>query len=1104
MFDDYAPKNPYFVLPRGTMRYVRQGIEGLCGLAVMMLAVGWLLSALSYHPTDPSPLRAVAGPVQNWLGPVGAGLADIGRQSFGYAWYLPIAVLVVWGWRLFDHRPMPQFWTKLAAFGLALLLAAVALGCFAPRAGGMIGVLAAQQAHNWVPVLGGGVIAGLMTLCALASLVALAYSFGCSRQEWQVFGARAGAWTGHHSRQAATWTGRGLTLTARASQASARRWGTQAWTGAARFLSQPGLSRSGVLRSGALWAKFGRRNRASAAASQPLPPATEAARMTAASHFATDMETSPEANPEATYNGLPPEAASLDPSTPPSSSPSPSPSPSPDLFSSLDQGFNQGLNQGLHQAHGHAPGEEAEELAEDSPPSPEESFAPSRLSSNNAAAMTAAADARGNAINYAMAAEPESDALAAQAPFTAAFAAAKRVHDPYLTALRPQMPPPPNAAAPSPFSQVSQATQVSQRPQVSPFSQMSQAAQATQLDNAPPIATGATGATGATAPIGQNFARSLSDAYQHQMRPTAPPPMAASDSPWFEGSSSQAPHGDGAWHDTLPPAVEELADDSWQLPGQGPVEQRVASSGFSPASTPVDAWQLPAISFLTKRPASEDNDLDGEDHDFIARQLEAELANFNVYGDVVNFRPGPVVTLYEFEPAPGIKTAQVIKLADDLARAMSAIAVRIAVVPGRSVFGIELPNLRRRKVYLRDVLESEAWHHNEHKLPLALGKDIGGMPVLVDLAKMPHLLIAGTTGSGKSVGINTMILSLLYRLSPSQCRMIMIDPKMLELSVYEGIPHLLAPVVTDPKKAVVALKWAVREMEQRYNVMKELGVRDIDSYNRRIGELAASGAMPTRQVVVGFDRTTGEKQMGERPIKLEPYPKIVIIVDELADLMIVAGKEIEGSIQRLAQMARAAGIHLVMATQRPSVDVITGTIKTNFPTRISFYLASTTDSRTILGVNGAEQLLGQGDMLYMMGGGRIKRVHGPFVTEGEVEEIVAALKAQSSPQFAQKLNFDDELDEEEGNNAAAVRLGSDDEGEGELYDRAIQVVARTGKATTSSIQRHLRIGYNRAATLIERMEDEGLIGPQLNQGGKREIMIPRQRGANYDFSPDND
>ncbi len=463
-----------------------------------------------------------------------------------------------------------------------------------------------------------------------------------------------------------------------------------------------------------------------------------------------------------------------------------------------------------------------------------------------------------------------------------------------------------------------------------------------------------------------------------------------------------------------------------------------------------------------------------------AQQLTSTLQEFGVQGQISNVRPGPIVTLYELEPAPGTRAARIVGLSDDIARQMCARAVRVAVVPGRNAIGIELPNLKRETIYLRELLEHSTYNDTGAALPLTLGKDIGGAPVIADLARMPHLLVAGTTGSGKSVAINAMILSLLYKLPPEKCRLIMIDPKMLELSVYEGIPHLLTPVVTEPKKAVLALKWAVREMEDRYRAMSKLGVRNIDGYNARLAEARDDGEALMRRVQTGFDPDTGKPVFEDQPLDLTELPYIVVIVDEMADLMLVAGKDIEAAIQRLAQMARAAGIHLIMATQRPSVDVITGTIKANFPTRISFQVTSKIDSRTILGEQGAEQLLGQGDMLYMAGASRVDRVHGPFVRDDEVEKVVKYLKQRAEPIYI------DAVTEEE----PEFGLGDGDgEGSGdELYDRAVALIARERKASTSFIQRHLQIGYNRAARIMDQMEAEGVVSSP-NHVGKREILL---------------
>lgn len=508
-----------------------------------------------------------------------------------------------------------------------------------------------------------------------------------------------------------------------------------------------------------------------------------------------------------------------------------------------------------------------------------------------------------------------------------------------------------------------------------------------------------------------------------------------------------------------------------------------------------DVYEFPPINLLQKPVFHEGTMISREILERGAGLLESVLEDFGIKGEIIHVHPGPVVTMYEFEPAAGVKSSRIINLSDDIARSMSAISTRVAVIPGRNVIGIELPNAVRETVYLRELIQTRSFRESEFKLALALGKGINGEPVIAELAKMPHLLVAGTTGSGKSVAINTMILSILYRLTPQQCRLIMVDPKMLELSVYDGIPHLLTPVVTDPKKAVTALKWAVREMEERYRKMAKLGVRNIDGFNARVALAAQKGEMIMCTVQSGFDKETGEMLYHEEAMDLTQLPYLVVIVDEMADLMMVAGKEIENAIQRLAQMARAAGIHLIMATQRPSVDVITGTIKANFPTRISFQVTSKIDSRTILGEQGAETLLGQGDMLHMAGGGRIVRVHGPFVSDEEVESVVAHLKMQGKPDYLPTVT-DNEDENNEDSSAdltaeVAEKENFDEEGE-RLYNQAVKIVMRDKKCSTSYIQRRLSIGYNKAASLVEKMEEQGIVGA-ANHIGKREILLNERK-----------
>ena len=541
--------------------------------------------------------------------------------------------------------------------------------------------------------------------------------------------------------------------------------------------------------------------------------------------------------------------------------------------------------------------------------------------------------------------------------------------------------------------------------------------------------------------------------------------------PYFESDPGAPPAPEAEYPDVPVGLVAPRASTA-------PVGRRArAARQASLALSPGQSYQAPPLDLLQlPRGGGADSAVNADALAQNARLLESVLEDFGVHGEIVKVRPGPVVALYELEPARGTKSSRVIGLADDIARSMSAASARIAVVSGRNAIGIELPNARREQVYLRELLASDTFERSQN-LALALGKDIGGAPVIADLSRMPHLLIAGTTGSGKSVAINTMILSLLYRLTPDECKFIMIDPKMLELSMYDDIPHLMAPVVTDPRKAVVALKWAVREMESRYRLMSQLGVRNIVGYNARLAEARKKGEALSRRVQTGFDAETGRPVFEDQPLDLEAMPLIVVVVDEMADLMMTSGKDIEAAVQRLAQMARAAGIHLIMATQRPSVDVITGTIKANFPTRVSFQVTSKIDSRTILGEQGAEQLLGQGDMLFMAGGGRITRVHGPFVSDDEVEAVVRYLKSQGEPDYVEDITEDPDGGFED------VMDGTGDE----LYDRAVALVSRERKASTSFVQRHLQIGYNRAARIIEQMESEGVISP-ANHVGKREVL----------------
>jgi S-DNA-T family DNA segregation ATPase FtsK/SpoIIIE len=567
------------------------------------------------------------------------------------------------------------------------------------------------------------------------------------------------------------------------------------------------------------------------------------------------------------------------------------------------------------------------------------------------------------------------------------------------------------------------------------------------------------------------------------LRRTIDPAIAATESarrrrPQAAKAEARPPEGDAA--KVTPFAVKARA---------APAEaaELVPDAGF----------KLPPLNFLAPPRQRGGVSLDRASLAETARALEKVLDDFGVRGEIVDVRPGPVVTLYELEPAPGTRAARVISLADDIARSLCAMSVRVATVPGRNVIGIELPNDQRETVYLRDLLSSAAYEDTSAGLTLALGKDISGEPVVVDLARMPHLLIAGTTGSGKSVAINAMILSLLYRLPPDQCKIIMIDPKVIELSVYEDIPHLLAPVVTEPHKAIVALKWVVRAMDERYRLMSHLGVRDIAAYNRRVTEARARGEQLSRRVQTGFEPGTGVPVFEQQPIEMVTMPLIVVVVDEVADLMLTAGKEIESAIQRLSQKARAAGIHLIVATQRPSVDVLTGVIKANLPSRISFRVSSKIDSRTILGEPGAEQLLGQGDMLHMMPGERITRIHGPLVTDEEVERVVAFLRRQGRPDYVDSVTDEAALDVSDPIGAGIAEPAAN--GEEVQYAQALQIIAREGKASTSFLQRKMRIGYNSAARLIERMEADGHVS-HPDHVGRRQVLIGGQ-DAEADSTP---
>lgn len=590
-------------------------------------------------------------------------------------------------------------------------------------------------------------------------------------------------------------------------------------------------------------------------------------------------------------------------------------------------------------------------------------------------------------------------------------------------------------------------------------------------------------------------AHELEDITHHVTMPPHPTQPVAT-------SFTSVPDSHKAAEPLITPTAPLAGHASPSFNGPVPVPSQPSAAPHAPITgmTAPSTWLPPAVSLLNPLPDHNETGPSDEALQANAQMLEKVLDDYGVQGTITDYRAGPVVTLYELEPAPGIRSSRVIGLADDIARTLAVLSVRIATVPGRNVIGIEVPNATRETVYFPELLLSSAWKEHRGKLPLALGKDIAGEPIFADLARMPHLLVAGTTGSGKSVGINAMILSLLYRLSPEHCRLILIDPKILELSIYEGIPHLMTPVVTEPPKAVSALKWAVQEMDRRYRLMADHGVRNISSYNDRIRHLKATGETPTRRIQTGYDPETGHPVFDEHRLPLEHLPYIVIVIDEMADLMMVAGKEIEASVLRLAQKARAAGVHVIMATQRPSVDVITGTIKANFPTRISFQVTNKYDSRTILGEQGAEQLLGRGDMLFMQGGARITRVHGPFISDEEVEAVVADLRSKGAPVYNTEV-LADETDEEEQAPSKGNRATDDDQ-DAALYEQATELVIRAQRASTSFVQRHLRIGYNRAANIIDQMEREGIISA-ANHVGKRDVLASKE-SLTTDYDDEDD
>jgi len=1049
------------LLDSRTQAAIEKRGKEIVGLGCLALAVMAALMVGTYSPDDPNWLVATDAPVQNWMGRFGASLAHPLVMIVGAAaWTIPL-ILVAWGVRLSLHRGEERVPGRAVFAPIAVALAAIYCGTLVPGAGwphnfGLGGLFGDTVLGVMLTVLpfGPGIGIRLLSLVlGLAMLGLLAFVTGFAREELRAIRRFLVVGLIQSFDMVVRMLGRGAAVSVSAAQGMQARLGSEIET-----------------------------RRAARAMAMAEPRVTEAAGMAAERLTEPPVTRSREARRIAAVVRVepvfPPRPGGAHPRMP------------------GDAGAAAGAGAGAGAGGRHL-----------MPPPLSGMAGPARVQAEPGMAPK-------QQVPAALAAPPRE---AEPAEPTGGFLASlfRRAQ---VAAVEPA-----EAPAPAPEDRVSarisaavqanrQAAAGAPRPNLperprGPQPLILQSARSTALPHGgqaeraggaafgrvePPV----TGALGAGIGVGAEAALTA-----RRVMPPAPGwREAAREMPGEEGFDAEAMEMD---EDDAEDGVAVAGNLRPRVPMAEPrraVVQHVARKPLPSARARAEAqpllpledryaaYEFPPLGLLTNPADVTRHVLSDEALEENARMLESVLDDYGVKGEIVAVRPGPVVTLYELEPAPGLKASRVIGLADDIARSMSALSARVSTMPGRSVIGIELPNANREKVVLREILSARDFGDSQMRLPLALGKDISGEPVVANLAKMPHLLIAGTTGSGKSVAINTMILSLLYKLTPEECRLIMIDPKMLELSVYDGIPHLLSPVVTDPKKAVAALKWVVSEMEERYRRMSKMGVRNIEGYNGRVREALARGETFNRTIQTGFDDDTGDPIFETDELVPEVLPYIVVVVDEMADLMMVAGKEIEACIQRLAQMARASGIHLIMATQRPSVDVITGTIKANFPTRISFQVTSKIDSRTILGEMGAEQLLGMGDMLYMAGGGRITRIHGPFCSDEEVEEVVSFLKGYGPPDYVSGV-----VDGPDEETAAAVELvlglGGDAESDDALYDMAVQIVARDRKCSTSYIQRKLAIGYNKAARLVEQMEDQGVVSP-ANAVGKREILVP--------------
>ena len=1020
----------------------------LAGIALVV--VGLMVAAMiwSYTPDDPNWMVASDAPVQNWMGRLGASLAHPIFMIAGYgAWMIP-AVLVVWGTRMAGNWGSNRAVARLIFAPIAAALAAVYAATLAPGIGwphsfGMGGLFGDTVLSILLTTLPIGVGIGVKIMSLLAGVLTLAaggFVLGLTKPElrigWRFFlfglvvvyavALKVLGQTARVSLRAGQIVQHKVqdTVAERREQAALNRAEAEEEAAAALAVPGPQVSAAPRAQETTMSAAFGGRVRRATMAADPAPMARAEPDLVAPASNAPQLGGAPNMPPTMHFGA----DAGLAAPARRAETETPVEEPAPARGGLL----------------GRMPNLLKRTVKTPEPEAPEPQAAPLGREDRVLAR-----------INDVIRARAE-QSLPVSAPTLS-----DKGPSPLILDLAPHAQPEPVAPALPAADRAARAeppVAMSQAPVLPPL--------VAQRHPSSPAAAFAPEEEHVIEPLVESAPRAVAD-------PAAPDALADALPKYSVPFAAQKKVVQHKVRRAVQPSTRAKAEAQPLLPLE---------------EAPAPSYDYPPLALLADPDVVEQHHLSDDALEENARLLESVLDDYGVKGEIVSVRPGPVVTMYELEPAPGLKASRVIGLADDIARSMSALSARVSTVPGRSIIGIELPNEKREMVVLREILSARAFGDSNMKLPLALGKDIGGEPVVANLAKMPHLLIAGTTGSGKSVAINTMILSLLYKLSPSECRMIMIDPKMLELSVYDGIPHLLSPVVTDPKKAVVALKWVVGEMEDRYRKMSKMGVRNIDGYNSRVADVLAKGELFERTVQTGFDDETGDPIFETEETVPEKMPYIVIIVDEMADLMMVAGKEIEACIQRLAQMARASGIHLIMATQRPSVDVITGTIKANFPTRISFQVTSKIDSRTILGEQGAEQLLGMGDMLYMAGGSKITRVHGPFCSDEEVEEVVNHLKSYGPPVYVTGV-ADGPDEATESSIDRVLGLGGNTDSGDALYDEAVHIVARDRKCSTSYIQRKLAIGYNKAARLVEQMEDEGLVTP-ANHVGKRDVLLP--------------